>query len=144
MSGRRFSIDYMDELLSRADASARIELASIISSWSGYDRSLPFCGVTPALLAYVEVVAWEAQSWRSGAWTYYEATPERIQRDVMGALERDAPADLSEIYARGMREWRGASVAASVDAWLKENEASVHNWLKTLAERHRLDILEVS
>jgi hypothetical protein len=144
MGTRRFAVEYIDSLLARSDESAQAELIAVMTSWSGYDRSQHLCGVTQALLAYVETNCWMAQSFRSGAWSYYEATPEFIQRDVRDALRRLGRADFSEIYEEGMRECNRASHASHVDAWLTQNEQLLRRWLKTLAEAHRADILTIS
>ena len=144
MSARRFSVRYIDSLLCPVDVSAQAELVGIITSWSGYNRGLTFCGLPLALLVYTETVCWEAQSWRSGAWTYYEATPKRIQAEVWDALRQLAPKGFGEIYERGMRDWRSASRCNEIDAWLMQNETALRDWLKKLAETHRPEILDVS
>jgi hypothetical protein len=144
MGTRRFAVEYIDSLLARSDESAQAELIGVMTSWSGYDRSQHLCGLTQALLAYVEANCWLAQSFRSGAWTYYEATPEAIQRDVRDALKRLGRTDFSEIYGEGMREWDKPSRAVSVDTWLTRNEQLLRSWLKTVAETHRADILTIS
>lgn len=144
MGTRRFAVEYIDSLLARSDESAQAELIGVMTSWSGYDRSQHLCGLTQALLAYVEATCWLAQSFRSGAWTYYEATPESVQRDVRDALRRLGRADFCEIYGEGMREWAQPSRAVNVDAWLMRNEHLLRLWLKTVAEAHREDILTIS
>jgi hypothetical protein len=137
VSQRRFSISYVDGLLGQHDRDAITQIGGIICSSSAYDSAQPLSGLPEALFCFIQVLAWEAHSWRSGVWTYYEATSYRIQEEVSLALERLAPLDLAKAYRDGTRLWRSPSAANAIDEWLKANESRVLKWLNhlVLAER---------
>jgi hypothetical protein len=101
MTPRRFSTSYVDGLLGQHDRGALAEVAGIIASSSEYDPTQPFAGLPDSLFCFIQVLSWEAQSWRSGVWTYYEATSYETQEQVALALERRAPLDIAKAYRDG-------------------------------------------
>jgi hypothetical protein len=131
MTPRRFSTSYVDGLLGRQDRTALAEVAGIIASSSGYDPTQPFSGLPDFLFCFMQVRSWEAQSWCSGVWTYYEATSYETQEQSL-ALERRAQLVIAKAYRDGSRLWQSSSAAKAVDEWLRTNESRVLNGLSDL------------
>jgi hypothetical protein len=133
----RYSDEYLDELLARSDEVALAELQAILFSWHGRDTLQADYGLPSAIFVYVETVTWFAQAIRSGAWTYYEATPLTRQQAMREALGVWAPQDYAEQYGFGMSYWKDKRGIDALDKWMREREESCNDWLMQLLRRHR-------
>ena len=143
MAGR-FSAEYIDALLASAEPPLGIDLHAIITSASSFNRAGLNHGLPEALFAYVETLSWEAASFRSGVCTYYEATPENVQQQVLTALKRLAPTDIADTYGKGIFLWRSVQKAAVIDCWLASNADRVKEWAHNLAKAHRDALVEIA
>lgn len=102
----RFSETYIDRLLASGKYDALVELQGIFWSWSDSAAHHPQYGLTPAVFTFVETLNWFSQAIRSGAWTYFEATPTGRQNAMLTALQRLAPAEFTARYEEGIKHWR--------------------------------------
>lgn len=140
----RWSREYVDGLFDAADYSALVDLLGVIRGAPEFDKEDPTFGLPEPAFLLVETLLWEAQSSRSGTWTYFETTPSERQIAMRDALRRYAPAEYAEKYACGMRGWRDPSATDPVDRWIEENEDDVHRWLWELARQYRSEIDELT
>lgn len=104
-----------------------------MTAWRGYPafflvqvnstRTTPSYGFPDPAFNFLERLAWFAQGTRSGAWTYFEATPPERQHAMLSVLRRDFDhADFSAQYAFGMDNWQVPTSMKALDAWLDAND----------------------
>jgi hypothetical protein len=93
----KFSQAYLDTLFSSPDFSKLVELCGYLQD--GLNRSEPGYGYPQPVFVFLESLLWFSQAIRSGAWTYYEATPRARQDAMLRALEREAPRGFAAHYA---------------------------------------------
>lgn len=141
---RRFAVSYVDRLLSTDDYSGIAELCAIISGSATFspeasDYGLPLVGFT-----FVESLGWFAQSIRSGAVTYYEATTRFRQEAMLSALRLCAPQANANWYERGMADWPYGERIRALDEWISANDDELHKWLRELLREHRSIVLELT
>ena len=121
-----FSPAYVDRLFEERDFDGLHQLISVVEQ----ERSLP-----EEFWLFCRVFEWAPS--RSGAWQYYEATPEATFNRVLTCLERFQMSEVAAQYAVG-RNCRGPSESLAVlDRWLDDNAAKVHTTLFQLIDKHR-------
>jgi hypothetical protein len=131
----KFSRAYMDALFSSHDNSKLVELSGYLQE--GLNRGDPTYGYPQAVFVFMESLLWFAQAIRSGAWTYYEATPRARQQAMLRALEGEAPAGFATHYSLGMQNWQDESRIGVVDTWIEDHDEDNNRWLWRLANEHR-------
>jgi hypothetical protein len=141
---RRFSASYVDRLLKGDDYPQLAELCAIVCGASSFspdksDYNLP----TPAV-TFVEALGWFAQTIRSGAITYFEATSRARQEAMSNAMRDYAPETYAIWYERGMANWTDELKIRALDDWVAANEDAVHAWLRKLIVDHREIMLELT
>ena len=136
----RYSSKYLDGLISSDTHRALVQISSLLCACDRFSKSERDYALPQSLFVLVETLAWEAQSWRSGAWTYYEATPLERQDAMQGALEAIAPLPLAHCYAKGRRIWRDERAIRAVDDWIKSHQHEVIGWLQSLMRANRATI----
>ena len=134
---RKFSQAYLDQLFSAPDLSKFVEISGYLIGSDTYDRREATYGFPAPVFVFVESLVWFSQTIRSGAWTYYEATPPVRQAAMRDALNVHAPDELVVQYARGMKDWRDKARIAQVDEWISANEEICDRWLWHLILDHR-------
>lgn len=138
------SPQYLDRLCTDRDYEGLAWISAVVCDCQRFDPSDPTYGLPIPAFCLVERLAWFAQGVRSGAWTYYEATPLARQRAMVSALDADAihPA-FAEQYSLGMREWRSPSQMATLDEWLDRNDEANNRivWEIVAANRELLQEL---
>lgn len=137
---RKYSLRYIESLFRQADYDALVEISGALCSWAGFAKEKRDYGLPAPILAFVETLCWATQSIRSGAWTYYEATPITRQEATLQALDKFAPSDLANTYHRGMLVWRNEREIDVVGRWIESNDEIVNEWLWTLIRGHRQQV----
>lgn len=132
----RFSDTYVDRLLVSGKYDALVELQSIFWGWSGLAAHHSQYGLPPAAFTFVEVLNWFSQTIRSGAWTYFEATPTETQWAVLAELHRLAPPDFADQYKQGIEYWKDEEKMKVLDRWVAENESVCDQWLFDLLRQN--------
>jgi hypothetical protein len=134
----KFGQAYLDSLFSAPDFSKLVELSGYLHE--GLNRSEPSYGYPQPVFVFLESLLWFSQAIRSGAWTYYEATPRARQDAMLRALEREAPTGFATHYALGMQNWRDERTIGVVDAWIEKHDEDNNRWLWRLVNEHRATI----
>jgi len=135
----RYSDQYLDGLLNGSSYDDLVELQGILVTPLHYDSSQPDYGLPPCFFVVVEGLVWFAQAWRSGVWTYFEATPLPRQQAMHEALLQLGPEDFARRYAFGMRHWRDAEAIAPLDSWMQNIDATANEWMWTVLRTHRAE-----
>ncbi|WP_070360084.1 hypothetical protein [Duganella sp. HH105] len=131
----RYSDQYLSQLLAQRDYGALADLQGIALGWDGYDAKLPSFGWPQPIFVVFEILTWLAQADRSGAWTYYEATPPERQACALATLEILNAVTLQQQYAYGEMHWQDSEASEKLDDWIRENEQRIIEWaFATLAE----------
>jgi hypothetical protein len=128
---------YLDSLFKARDETGLAWLSSVICGAPGFDQGQATYGLDPALFLIVEDLLWFAQSVRSGAWTYFEATGPDRQAAMLDRLAADAPPGWSEHYAFGTAHWREAGSMTPLDRWIGERDRDNTAFLWNHLARHR-------
>lgn len=135
--GPKFSQAYFDALFSSPDCSKLVELCAYLPGAGCYSPSEPCYGYPQPVFVFVESLVWFSQAIRSGAWTYYEATPGARQDAMLDALKCEAPTEFATHYALGMRDWRDEQKIEAVDMWMQNHDEDNNRWLWRLVNKHR-------
>jgi hypothetical protein len=141
---RRFAIQYVDRLLAGKDYSQLAELCAIICGAQAFSQDGPDYNLPRPMFIFVEALGWFAQTIRSGAVTYYEATPQVRQGAMSSAMRSYAPKAYSDWYDRGMAEWSQQNKIRALHSWVTANDDKVHAWLRKLVVDHRYIVLELT
>lgn len=141
---RKYAISYIDRLLEGDSYDDLVQLSSAICSSPRFASAAPDYGLPTFAFLFVEVLCWFAQSIRSGANTYYEATPIARQDALAAALRTHAPPAFAEFFERGMTTWRDESEIDAVNMWIDVNDDAANTWLRRLAKDHRGALLELT
>ena len=139
----RYSSNYLDRLFSSDAYEDLVQISSLLCATDRFSSSENDYGLPEPLFVFVETLAWFAQSWRSGAWTYYEATPLTRQTAMHRALEGAANPALAQCYAEGMQKWRDPEAMHTVDDWMQRQHDDVMGWLRGLVRTNRTRIEEL-
>jgi len=131
----KFSQGYLDALFSSRDYGKLVELSGYLQE--GLSLTDPTYGYPQPVFVFVESLLWFAQAIRSGAWTYYEATPRARQDAMFCALESNAPEGFATHYALGMQNWQDEEKIGVVDAWIENHDEDNDRWLWDLVNTHR-------
>lgn len=105
----------------------------------------------PAVKAFMIVSGWLGTSFRSGVWTFYEATP---QQDILAAvhyLQENGSDDLAAMLQKGCHDYQAhqddfeypeawISESEEIDSWIQVHEDAVLQHLTDELLRHRQDI----
>jgi len=141
---RKYAAEYIEGLLAKATYRDLATLSSAICSSAQFKDTLPDYGLSQFAFLFVETLEWFAMSFRSGIWTYYEATAQARQDAMVAALRGDAPEEFASWYGRGMRHWRDETRIAEVDRWIEANDKAASEWLVELLRRNREGLLELT
>jgi hypothetical protein len=133
----QFSPAYLESLFTPGRYENLVEISSFLSGSASFAPEREDYGLELPLFAFVESLAWFAQSVRSGAWTYFEATPTKRQARMREALESLAPAGFAAHYALGMSSWREEVAMRQLDNWLEQHDSENNKWLWHHLETHR-------
>jgi hypothetical protein len=128
---------FVGGLFGSRDYDGLVWLSSAICGSPGFDLQHPMYGLPRALFLFVESLAWFAQALRSGAWTYFEATPHARQQEMLAALRDFAPEGFGQQYSAGMKLWKDPARVAGLDNWLLRNDDQNNAFLWRLAEQNR-------
>ncbi|POA50825.1 MULTISPECIES: hypothetical protein [unclassified Pseudomonas] len=127
---------YVDQLIDSRSYEAMAMLGAHMEA-AAPAPDQPDLGLPPPLFVYLEALTWFAQSVRSGAWTYFEATPhprQQAMRDNLLALDCDG---WRERYVFGMDHWDDEASMAELDRWIDASEPEQESWLLQLLDTHR-------
>jgi hypothetical protein len=128
---------YLDKTFSERDEASLAFLSSLVCGTQAFDQRHAIYGLPPPLFLFVEDLLWFAQAWRSGSWTYFEATPSERQQAMLDALRTDAPKGWSDRYASGMRRWQEVESLRALDAWMMQQDQANSEFLWDHLARHR-------
>jgi len=131
------SPSYIDGLFRERDYGGLVWISSLISGSDAAKLQEPDYGLPQPLFLFVESLSWFAQAIRSGAWTYYESTPDTRQKVLLTAYEADGPKGFSQRYAQGMSGWKNPTEMADLDAWIEKTDNENNKWLWELASKNR-------
>jgi hypothetical protein len=140
----RYSVTFIDNLLTSDNPPRLAELSSIVCGTDKFEASSPDYGLPPIAFLFVEGLLWMSQALRSGVWTYYEATPISRQNALRGALRQFAPAAYGDWYERGMIDWKDEVRIEQVDKWMEANEAGFLEWLRELLVANREVVISLT
>jgi hypothetical protein len=135
----RYSDRYIDGLLESSTYLDLVALQGILLTSPQYDSSQPGYGLPPCFFVVAEGLLWFAQAWRSGVWTYFEATPPQRQQAMYEALLQFGPEEFAQRYQFGMRHWRETQEIAPLDSWMKEMDEVATEWMRTILRAHRAE-----
>jgi hypothetical protein len=138
----KYAPQYVDRLLASEAHEDLATLSSMICSSARFNQEASDYGLPQFAFLFVETLLWFAQAVRSGAWTYYEATPPERLDAMLAALAEAAPKEFSLWYEKGMRSWRDDTVT-DVDDWMKSNDEAANAWIRTLLRHNRDAVLEL-
>jgi hypothetical protein len=141
---RRFGVPYVEGLLAGEDYGQLAELSAIVCGSDRFAPAAPDYGLPPPGFLFVEAMCWFAQAERSGAWTYYEATPRPRQEAMARTLRTYAPAGYADWYECGMADWEDEERMRPVDQWTRANTAEAARWLREFARQHREVMIELT
>ena len=130
----KFSQAYLDSLFSSRDYCKLVELSGYLQD--GLSRGDPTYGYPQPVFVFLESLIWFAQAIRSGALTYYEATPKARQDAMLDALEREAPRGFATHYSLGMQGWQDERKIEIVDLWIEGHDEENNRWLWRLVNEH--------
>jgi len=129
---------YLDTLCKAREYEGLNWISAALCGSPSFDEMHATYGLPKPLFLLVESLAWFAQGVRSGARTYFEATPLERQQAMLEMLKReDFPADFAERYAFGASNWQDSKHLASLDTWLDRNDETNNQILWRLVERNR-------
>jgi hypothetical protein len=120
---------YLDRMFSERDEASLTLLSSVICGAQAFDRGHATYGLPSSLFLFVEGLLWFAQSWRSGSWTYFEATPLERQQAMLEELRTHAPKGWADQYAFGMRHWQDTERLSALDTWLEGRDKANSEFL---------------
>ena len=79
---------YLNTLCEAREYEGLTWISAVLCGSSSFDGTAAAYGLPTPLFLLVESLAWFAQGVRSGAWTYFEATPLAQQLAMLKALKR--------------------------------------------------------
>lgn len=85
----------------------------------------------PLINAFLVVSNWQATSFQSGVWTYYEATDPQMIKNAVNFLKKNSYKELAEIISKGIHDYQNPQYAVEYDypeKWLEESE-EIDNWI---------------
>jgi hypothetical protein len=135
----RYSDRYLDGLLDSSSYHDLVVLQGILMTPPRFDSHQPDYGLPPYFFVVVEGLAWFAQAWRSGVWTYFETTPPQRQQTMLEALLQFGPEEFAQHYQFGMRHWRETQEVARLDSWMKAMDEVANEWMRTILRAHRAE-----
>lgn len=117
------STHYLERLCEIRDYDGLAWICAVLSGSDRFNADDPTYGFPDPAFNFLERLAWFAQGTRSGAWTYFEATPPARQHAMLSILRHDTHhADFSAQYAFGMENWKEPSSMKALDEWLDAND----------------------
>lgn len=134
---RRYADSYIDQLISRSDYEAMVDLQLILMSGTGVILDAPEYGFPTIPFVFVESILWFAQSIQSGAWTYFESSPKDRQAAMYEALDSFAPLGFAEKYKYGSENWQDSERMKELDRWIDESENFCVQWLAEFQRKNR-------
>jgi hypothetical protein len=134
---------YLDRLISSDGFEDLVQVSALLCATDRFSPDESDYGLPEPLFVFVEALLWFAQSSRSGAWTYYEATPTTRQEAMFRALEAIADRTLAHRYAEGMKSWRYAGAMRTLDDWIRNHDDEATTWLCGLVRSNRATIKEL-
>ena len=141
---RRYSAQYITQLLAQRDYGALVDLQGVGLGWDGFDSEHPTFGWPYPIFAVFELVTWIAHADRSGDWTYYEATPVARVDSVLAALDRLKAVELHRQYAYGKENWQNNGATDKLDHLIRENEQLIINWAFAVLGDHPAELASIS
>jgi hypothetical protein len=138
-----YSSTYLERLLSSAAYEDLVEVSSLLCATERFSPTENSYGLPQPLFVFVEGLLWAAQSSRSGAQAYYEATPRARQEAMLRGMQAIAEPTLAPRYAEGMANWRDARMTPALDAWIQERDRDITLWLFELLHTHRAIVHEL-
>lgn len=142
--GRKWAVAYIDQLLASDDYGALVDLSQCLCCSPKFRSDHVRYALPQEAFVFVEGLIWEAQSTRSGACNYFEATRFDRQLAMKSALQIFAPPSFSEWYERGMLEWKDELKMSAVSEWMDENESVLTTWLRELARGQKTLVYELT
>ena len=85
----------------------------------------------PLINTFLVVSNWQATSFQSGVWTYYEATDPQMIKNAVDFLKKKSYKDLAEIISKGIHDYQNPQYADEYDYpenWIEESE-EIDNWI---------------
>jgi hypothetical protein len=141
---RKYSVEYIDRLLTEATYGSLVDLSSAICSSPQFKGTLGNYGLPQFAFLFAETLLWFAQANRSGVGTYYEATSRARQDAMAAALWEAGPEEFASWYERGMHDWSDENRITAVDTWMMANDEAANEWLRTLVRRNREILLQLT
>jgi hypothetical protein len=138
---RKYAIDYINRLIDGETYHDLVELSSAMCSAAHFELKSHDYGLPAFAFLFAETLLWFAQSFRSGVWTYYEATPVSRQQTMVAALRSYAPEGYADWYERGMADWQDEQRIHAVDAWIHANDEAASVWLRSFVRANREALL---
>lgn len=140
----RYSDQYVAQLLAQHDYGALVDLQGIALGWAGFEADDPSFGWPQPIFAVFEMLTWLAQADRSGAWTYYEATPILRQECAIVTLNMLKAAELRSQYIYGKEHWQNARAIVELDSWIGKNEQTIIEWAFAVLASYPAELALVS
>lgn len=77
-----------------------------------------------------EIINWQAQSDRSGVWTYYEVLDEDAAKVVINELTLKEYKEILINYTNGIDKFDDEFLMDAIDKWIFENEEKIYQCLE--------------
>lgn len=139
----KLSQAYLAALFTPGSYGNLVEISTLLCGSSQFSPEKGDYGLNVQLFLLVEGLAWFAQSTRSGACTYFEATDPKRQTFMLAALKADGPEAFAQQYAFGAAHWRDKEAMEQLDQWMGEMDYENNNWLWRVAQNQQSQFLQV-
>lgn len=108
-------------------------------------KKKPMC-----VTAFLTISNWFATSQRSGAWTFYEATPQKDIELTLQYLNNTGDDELASIFRCGVHDYQNPiyadnfnypeewfNEANEIDAWIEKHKNLLYEWERRLLTDNR-------
>ncbi len=128
----KYAQSYIDRYFSDIkEYDSKIELMNIaygeLDKCSGTDKEW--------IIALSEVMSWQAASYRSGVWTYYDAL-NGDSAEVMINYSK-GNNEILEKYVLGIRNYENEELMDEIDVWIQNNEGKIYEYLENILQENK-------
>ncbi|MCM3767069.1 hypothetical protein [Neobacillus niacini] len=101
-----------------------VELFTIAYSFFREQSTLP-----DWYIELCEILNWQAQSDRSGVWTYYEILNDSIAAILISRLKAKEENEILTMYMTGIDKYNDETIMEHIDKWIWKNEEKIYQYI---------------